>query len=160
MLQGAVISPALTAIMPQEALLRVRPVLPRSCLSHRHYCMIAQQRLDLSAQPSLSYRLRLANRMVWHIRADEAALPLAEDLCRILKLKPGLPERVTRLVLICRSEAAPGCSRLLPSVPAAAGEHGLPREGWIPEDLGVLRLLSMLKCRTSSARPPALPAGN
>ena len=113
-----------------------------SCLSHRHYCMTAQQRLDLSAQPSLSYRLRLANRMVWHIRADEAALPLAEDLCRILKLKPGLPTPGSRLVLICRSEAAPGRSRSLPSVPAAAGEHGLPREGWTPEDLDVLRLWS------------------
>src|SRR5208283_1881855 len=65
---------------------------------------------------------------------------LAGDLCRILKLKPGLPTPGSRLVLICRSEAAPGCSRLLPSVPAVATEHGLPRDGWVPEDLGVLRL--------------------
>ena len=104
--------------------------------------MVAQQRLDLSAQPSLSYRLRLVSQMAWHIRADEAALPLAEDFCRILKLKPGLPTPGSRLVLICRSEASVGGSRFLPSVPAAAREQGLPREGWTPENHGLFRLWS------------------
>ncbi len=102
--------------------------------------MIAQQRLDCTAQPSLSYRLRLVNQMAWHITANEAVLPLAGDLCRILRLKPNPPEPESRLLLICRSEGAPGCSRPLSSVPAATREHGLPREGWTPEDLGALRL--------------------
>ena len=104
--------------------------------------MIAHQRLDLPKQPSSSYGLRLANRMAWHITADEAALPLAEDFCRILELKPHPPEPGSRLLLICRSEAAPGSSRPLPSVPAAAGEHTLPREGWTPENHGLFRLWS------------------
>jgi SynChlorMet cassette protein ScmC len=102
--------------------------------------MIAQQRLDHTAQPSLSYRLGLVNRMAWHIRADEASLPLAEDLRRILKLKPDAPKPDSRLLLICRQEGAPGGSGPLSSVPAAAREHGLPREGWTPEEHGVLRL--------------------
>jgi SynChlorMet cassette protein ScmC len=102
---------------------------------------MTQQRLDCATQPSLSYRLKLASRMAWHIKA-EGALPLAGDFCRILKLKPGLPKPGSRLVLICRSEAAPGCSRLLPSALAAAGEHGLPRKGWTPEKFGLLTLWS------------------
>lgn len=102
--------------------------------------MITQQMLDLSAQLSLSYRLSLVNRMAWQIESDEASLPLAGDLCRILRLKSDPPEPESRLVLICRSEGAPGCSGLSPSLSAAAREHGLPREGWTPDDLGVLRL--------------------
>ena len=80
--------------------------------------------------------------MAWHITADASALPLAADLCRILELKPYPPEPDSRLLLICRSEAAPGGSRPLPSVPAAAGEHTLPREGWTPENHGLFRLWS------------------
>ena len=102
--------------------------------------MIGQWMLDPAAQPSLSYRLRLVNRMAWHIKADEASLPLAHDLCRILRLKPDAPEPDSRLLVICRSEAASGYSRLLSSVPAAAREYDLPRDGWTPEDHGVLRL--------------------
>jgi SynChlorMet cassette protein ScmC len=102
--------------------------------------MIAQQRLDRAARPSLSYRLRLVNRMAWHITADEASLPLAEDLCRTLKLKPDAPKPGSPLLLICRSEGAPGGSSLLSALPAAARKHGLPREGWVPEEHGVLRL--------------------
>jgi len=102
--------------------------------------MIAQQRPDCAVQSSLSYPLRLVNGMEWHITADEASFPLLHDLCRILRLKPNPPKPDSRLLLICRSAGAPGCSRLLSSVPAATREHGLPRDGWTSEDRGVLRL--------------------
>jgi SynChlorMet cassette protein ScmC len=102
--------------------------------------MTAHGRLDCAAQPCLSYRLRLANRMEWHIKADASALPLAHDLCRILRLKPNPPTPGSGLLLICRSEGVPGCSKFRSSVPAATREHGLPREGWTSEDLGALRL--------------------
>jgi len=102
--------------------------------------MITRQRLVCAAPHFMSYRLRLANNMEWRIESDEAALPLAQDLCRILRLRPDPPKPGSRLLLISRSEDAPGCSGPFPSAPAPAREHGLPRDGWTSEYLGVLRL--------------------